>query len=96
MPMGMSKVSRCDVVDCAYNLNNECHTLAITVGDQGCAKCDTYTKFGQKGGDKETVGGVGASRESDCKYNKSLECGAGNINVGLHGGHADCVTYKKS
>ncbi len=95
MPMGMSKIARCDATDCSYNMNSKCHTMAITVGNSECAFCDTYTKISEKGGAGDVIGGVGACRESDCKHNKSLECNAGSIDVGLHAGHADCVTYKK-
>lgn len=95
MAQSMSKISGCDVTDCSYNMNNQCHTMAITVGNSECAYCDTYTKMNRKGGSSEIIGGVGACRESDCSYNESLECNAGSIRVGMHSGHADCTTYKK-
>lgn len=69
--------------------------MAITVGDAECPFCDTYTKMAQKGGAPDIIGGVGACRENDCKFNQSLECQAGSIRVGLHSGHADCMTYSK-
>lgn len=95
MALSMSKISACEVTDCSYNIDKQCHTMAITVGDGGCAMCDTYTKMGQKGGSTDIIGGVGACREGDCKFNQSLECNAGSIRVGLHSGHADCITYSR-
>jgi hypothetical protein len=37
---------------------------------------------------------VGACKESDCFFNKSLECSAPGIDVGLHENHADCITFR--
>jgi len=93
MAMSMPKISSCEVTDCSYNSDKKCHTMAITVGDQSCAMCDTFTKMSKKGGDVGVTGAVGACRADNCKYNKSLECTAGNIMVGLHSSHADCKTF---
>ena len=93
MPMTMPKVLDCEVTDCAYNRNKECHTMAITVGAHECPFCDTFYKSAQKGGAPDMMGGVGACRESDCRFNKSLECTASGIHIGLHEGHADCKTF---
>ena len=95
MPMTMSKIDGCDVIDCAYNMDRQCHTPAITVGDGKCAMCDTYTKADRKGGASDVIGGVGACRDSDCIHNLALECNAGNIHVGFHQNHADCETYTR-
>lgn len=95
MPLAMSKITGCEARDCSYNMNGQCHTIAITVGDEGCAMCDTYTKYENKGGASDVIGAVGACREADCLYNQSLECNAGSIKVGMHSGHADCVTYTR-
>jgi hypothetical protein len=95
MAMSMSKITDCEVTECSYNKDKKCHTLAITVGDSKCPMCDTFTKAGKKAGDPEVVGGVGACRTDSCKYNKSLECSAGSIHIGLHSGHADCTTFMK-
>lgn len=81
MALSMSKISGCDVTDCSYNMDKQCRTMAITVGDSSCAMCDTYTKMSQKGGSPDIIGGVGACKESDCKFNQSLECSAGSIHV---------------
>ncbi|RJQ18089.1 MAG: DUF1540 domain-containing protein [Nitrospiraceae bacterium] len=91
--MSMPKISACEVADCSYNADKKCHTLAITVGDSSCAMCDTFTKASKKGGDPSTIGGVGACRSDNCRFNTSLECTAGSILVGLHSGHADCKTF---
>jgi hypothetical protein len=93
MAMSMSKISECDVTNCSYNVDKKCHTLGITVGDQSCARCDTYFDSGTKGGDLEVSGGVGACKTADCKFNTAFECSALAIKVGRHSGHADCETY---
>lgn len=97
MEKSMVQIQRCDVVDCSYNKNKQCHTMAITVGgpEDACPLCDTYVHATQKGGVSDVIGGVGACKVDICKFNQALECTAQNIVVGLHQGHADCQTFKK-
>lgn len=92
MAISMPKILSCTVLECAYNIDSECHTIAITVGNGGHAKCDTYYKAANKGG-AEIVGGVGACKAHECTYNKSYECSAPGINVARHTEHADCKTF---
>ncbi len=95
MAMKMSKISACDVADCSYNRNKECHALAITVGGpEVCACCDTYVHAAKKGGVADMTGGVGACKVDSCTFNSDLECSAPGIKVGLHQGHPDCTTFK--
>ncbi len=93
MAMTMSRITDCEVIECSYNKDRKCHTPAITVGDTSCPMCDTFTRQDQKGGDPQILGGVGACRADDCKFNESLECRANGISVGMHSNHADCKTY---
>ncbi|MBI5409550.1 MAG: DUF1540 domain-containing protein [Nitrospirae bacterium] len=93
MAMTMSRISSCEMTDCSYNSDKKCHTPAITVGDMSCAICDTFVKSSQKGGEAATIGGVGACKADNCRFNKSLECTASNILVGMHSNHADCKTF---
>lgn len=92
MAISMPKILSCSVTDCAYNKNNECHTMAITVGSEH-AECDTFYKTASRGGAADLIGAVGACKVEVCKYNKTLECSASGINVAPHGGHADCKTF---
>lgn len=92
MSMKMPKINKCDMRDCSYNKNDQCHALAITVGGNH-PMCDTYLHASARGGDIESIGSVGACKVDSCKFNKSLECSAGQISVGLHGNHADCKTF---
>lgn len=92
--MKMPQISVCDATECAYNRENKCHALAITVGDSGCPMCDTAIKSQQKAGDMSSTGSVGACKTSQCEYNSSLECTAAKIKVGMHGSHADCMTFE--
>ncbi len=95
MPIEAPKVLDCEVSECSYNTNKQCHALAITVGDAECPMCDTYVKSSQKGGAMNMTGSVGACKESDCKFNESLECAAPGIHVSSHKGHADCSTFAR-
>lgn len=95
MAMKMPKISACGVTDCSYNRQRQCHALAITVGGpEVCACCDTYLHAETKGGVADMTGSVGACKVEECSFNKSFECAAPDIKVGLHEGHADCKTFK--
>lgn len=96
MAKEMAKIMSCDVTDCSYNKHNSCHTLAITVGGPAevCPTCDTYIHSSHSGGIMDMRGGVGACKVESCTFNDALECSAGNIKVGKHGGHPDCMTFK--
>jgi len=94
MKRAMASISECDVTDCAYNRDNLCHTLAITVGGpEDCPHCDTYTVSADAGGIPDIRGGVGACKVSNCTHNEALECSAGRISVGWHMNHPDCKTF---
>ncbi|WP_239077545.1 DUF1540 domain-containing protein [Geobacter sp. SVR] len=91
----MPTISACEVTDCAYNANRQCHTMAVTVGGpETCARCDTYLHASPKGGVSDMTGGVGACKVKDCSFNSSFECSAPSIKVSQHQGHADCTTFK--
>lgn len=92
--MDMSNITKCSVEECSYNKQQQCHALAITVGDQDDPRCDTFLPAGRKGGDSANTGKVGACKVSVCKYNDSLECNAGQIEVGHKAGTAYCLTFE--
>ncbi|MBF0298730.1 MAG: DUF1540 domain-containing protein [Oligoflexia bacterium] len=93
--MSMSKVSSCEVSECVYNRDKKCHTLAITVGNTTSPSCDTYMKHEKKGGDSDTIGGVGACKTEICQFNKNFECRAESIIVGKQNNNPECKTFKK-
>ena len=66
--------------------------MAITVGGAHPI-CDTFLNVPQKGGVSDMIGGVGACKEDECKFNQLLECTAAGIKVGMHSDHADCKTF---
>lgn len=92
--MDMSNIAKCSVNQCAYNKEQQCHALAITVGDDSDPRCDTFLQSGSKGGDMGTKGKVGACKVGVCKFNESLECSAGQIEVGTKAGTAYCLTFE--
>lgn len=93
--MNMPKVNKCEVTQCCYNNAQQCHALAITVGDGVLAQCDTFTTACTvKAGDAAATAGVGACKVSVCVHNKNLECAAPSIVVGRGDQPADCLTFK--
>ncbi len=92
--MEMSIVTICEVDDCAYNMDSHCHTKAITIGDGTNPKCDTFCRSARKGGEAETIAGVGACKVSVCAYNANLECLAPGITVGYSEQEPDCMTFE--
>ena len=92
--MQVATVQKCDVTDCAYNIDNACHTPAITIGDETTPRCDTFCHAGSQGGDIGVTAGVGACKVSRCMYNESLECQASGINVGYESDEPMCTTFQ--
>ncbi len=92
MPMTMPKIMDCDMMDCVYNRDDECHAMAITIGDQSPI-CDTCMRGSKKGGVMDMTAGVGACKVESCKFNRSLECSSKGIHVGQHTDHAECETF---
>ena len=90
--MKMNPVSGCDMTNCAYNKNNRCHTLGITVGPH--AECNTFVHASARGGYDDANGGVGACLASGCTFNDRLECKAAAIDVVTHDKHPDCRTFQ--
>ncbi len=93
MPMTMPKILDCDMTNCSYNSNNECHAMAITVGGSSPI-CDTCLQASKKGGAMDMIGSVGACKVEICQFNQSLECSAQGIHVGHHTDHAECNTFE--
>ncbi len=95
MGMAMPKILSCSMTDCAYNNNDGCHALAITVGAE-TPMCDTFMMCSQKGGGAESNESVGACKVVKCNYNQSLECTASGIHISRHADHAECDTFAGS
>jgi hypothetical protein len=95
MAMKMPKVSDCTVTNCAYNSNQACHALAITVGEEPDEPvCDTFFTAETHGGVKDVTAGVGACKAADCQFNSDYECTATGIHVGFRGNQPDCLTFE--
>jgi len=89
----MAKILECGVEECAYNMDHDCHAMAITVGGTIDHKCDTFCQSSLKGGVADISGTVGACKVSTCAYNMNLECAAPGIKVGHVGEEVDCLTF---
>ncbi len=91
--MEMPAVNQCAATGCAYNQQQTCHALAITIGDGQDAHCDTFFGVSFKGGVLSSVGKVGACKVSSCRHNVDLECQAPGIDVGYAHNTVDCLTF---
>lgn len=89
----MPSVSRCLAIQCAYNIDEDCHARAITVGDGVHAGCDTFYAGSEHTSAVHRTAGVGACKCSQCQYNEDLECVAESITVAPRGKDVNCVTY---
>jgi hypothetical protein len=88
----MTKVKSCSVENCFYwDNNNKCCAEAINVG-AGHPTCDTFHSGGHHA-NQHGMGGVGACKVSECRYNNELFCNAPAIQVVGHAEHADCQTF---
>ena len=92
--MEMSRVTKCKVDDCAYNMNNCCHTIAITIGNSMSPICDTFCQSVMKGGEVSYIAGVGSCKSFSCVYNNNFECGATGISIGYKEQESDCFTFQ--
>ena len=98
--MEMPKIDQCNVKLCSYNSLGKCRAMAITVGtptascERAHPKCDTFIQASRRGGQAGAIAQVGACHEECCAYNTLLACTASGISVGMHGVHADCMTFK--
>ena len=93
MAMMMPNILDCNMSDCSYNADKECHAMAITVGGTS-HECDTFVMSEIKGGVKEMRGRVGACKIEMCRFNESLECSAQEIHVSQHTDHAECDSFQ--
>lgn len=89
----MPLVSECMVAQCAYNVSNNCHARAITVGDGMHPGCDTFLQGSQHIRESGRIAGIGACKVDSCKFNDDLECVAESIRVGTVRNEANCITY---
>lgn len=94
--MDMPVVNQCTAESCAFNHDQNCHALAITIGEPSHATCDTFVTSSVEGGDPAATGHVGACKMNDCRYNDHLECRAPGISVGYDHDLVDCLTYQPS
>jgi len=92
--MNISKVTKCDVAECAYNTEHGCHTPAITIGDASNPRCDTFCKSMVHGGETKCHATVGACKVAACSHNTELECQAPEISVGYQQKDPVCMTFK--
>lgn len=89
----MPGVRACDVTACGYNVDQNCHARAITIGDGVHPACDTFFPSERHTADAGQTAGVGACKVSQCQHNSDFECQADAIQVGPHEHHGDCQTF---
>jgi len=89
----MPTVASCLATECAYNVNEDCHARAITVGNSLHAGCDTFFSGSEHTRAVQRTAGVGACKSKECEFNQDLECMADSITVAPQGKAVDCMTY---
>lgn len=87
-------VNQCAATDCAYNDNQACRALAITVGEPSAQTCATYEPKQKKVSTQVTVANVGACKASNCVHNSNLSCQAAEVKIGVDGGQVRCMTFQ--
>jgi len=90
----MPMVTNCDIKKCGYNLNNNCHAKAITIGDEMNPGCDTFFEHKSHSREAKRIAGVGACKVSSCRHNNDFECTAEGVSVGFSDGKINCLTYE--
>jgi len=95
MNMKIAKVKSCDAGECAYNIKNKCHAIAITVGEGASPRCDTLVIAARQAGLPNIAACVGACKVGNCQFNESLECVAKSIRVKVHTMLPECATFKE-
>jgi hypothetical protein len=90
----MAEVRKCDVQNCGYNMNCNCHAKAITVGDSSNPSCDTFMKTEKHTKETARIAGVGACKVSECRFNEDFECSADYVSVGFKEGKVNCLTFE--
>lgn len=89
----MPLIKKCDVAECVYNVQSDCHAKAITIGDGVHPGCDTFMKGSGHVRSSGIKAGVGACKVSGCSHNTDFECNADSINVSRQSGMVHCMTY---
>lgn len=92
----MPVVTECMASVCAYNVNNNCHARAITIGDSLLPGCDTFMAGSRHAKSVNQIAGIGACKTVGCKFNNDLECMAEGIQVGMVKNKANCMTFDLS
>lgn len=89
----MPTVSKCEATQCAYNMQQRCHAMAITVGDKESPGCDTFFDAKVHSENVARIAGVGACKMTLCQHNRDLECTADSIQVGISRAKVSCLTF---
>ena len=93
LTIDMPIVSECLASECAYNVSNNCHARAITIGNSLHAGCDTFFSRPGHTNDAARTAGVGACKSTDCRHNEDMECMTDSIRVAPQGQEVNCMTY---
>jgi len=91
--INMPIVNECDVNTCAYNTNNDCHALAITIGEATGPRCDTFFESSTHAKHSQQTAGVGACKVTNCRHNENFECSMDAIRIGYQRTDIHCLSY---
>lgn len=93
MTIDMPIVSECLASECAYNVDENCHAKAITVGNSLHAGCDTFFPGSAHTKASSRTAGIGACKSTNCTFNEDLECTTERIRVAPAAQEINCMTY---
>ncbi len=91
----MPLIVSCTGSDCAYNRNLTCNAMAVTIGADREAVCDTFYHTDHKVAHPDAVSFVGACKMEGCRFNRNLECTAySGVSLVGDNGRVSCHTYE--
>lgn len=85
----MASVKKCSMIQCVFNNNNHCGTLAICVGSS--TLCETYLRGNHKVSTLEAT--IGVCKASSCIHNDSYECKLADVSIETHATAALCKSF---
>ncbi len=91
----MPLIVSCTGSDCAYNRDLTCNAMAVTMGADRQAVCDTFYRSDHQVAHPDSVSFVGACKMEGCRFNRNLECTAfSGVSLVGDNGRVRCHTYE--
>jgi hypothetical protein len=94
--MKISKVTKCEVDECAHNWGNVCRAMGVTIGDERNPRCNAFYEFPKEAGKAhaDRIACVDVCKVSSCMYNTGFTCHAAQVCVLCKAEQPECLTYQ--